>query len=58
MCCGSWGHKESDMTEQLNGTEVNLSIFISSGYMPRCGTAGSCGGFILSFFKESPNRLP
>ena len=22
-CCGSWGHKESDMTEQLNckGTE-------------------------------------
>ena len=21
-CCGSWGHKESDTTEQLNGTEV------------------------------------
>ena len=20
-CCGSWGHKESDMTEQLNRTE-------------------------------------
>ena len=20
-CCGSWGHKESDMTEQLNGPE-------------------------------------
>ena len=19
MCCSSWGHKESDMTEQLNG---------------------------------------
>ena len=18
VCCGSWGHKESDMTEQLN----------------------------------------
>ena len=18
LCCGSWGHKESDMTEQLN----------------------------------------
>ena len=22
MCCSSWGHKESDMTEQLNWTEL------------------------------------
>ena len=22
-CCNSWGHKESDMTEQLNWTEPN-----------------------------------
>ena len=22
-CCSSWGCKESDMTEQLNGTELN-----------------------------------
>ena len=22
-CCGSWGHKESDTTEQLNWTELN-----------------------------------
>ena len=21
-CCGSWGHKESDMTERLNRTEL------------------------------------
>ena len=21
-CCSSWGHKESDMTEQLDGTET------------------------------------
>ena len=21
-CCGSWGHKESDTTEQLNRTEL------------------------------------
>jgi len=21
-CCGSWGHRESDMTERLNWTEV------------------------------------
>ena len=25
-CCSSWGHKESDMTEQLNWTKLNLSI--------------------------------
>ena len=23
-CCGPWGHKESDMTEQLNLTELSL----------------------------------
>ena len=26
-CCSSWGHKESDMTEQLNWTEGNLYYF-------------------------------
>ena len=25
-CCDSWGHKESDTTEQLNWTELNWSI--------------------------------
>ena len=25
MCCDSWGHKESDTTEQLNLTELNYS---------------------------------
>ena len=24
MCCDSWGHKELDMTERLNGTELKL----------------------------------
>ena len=28
MCCGSWGRKESDMTEQLNRTETVLAIFL------------------------------
>ena len=23
VCCNSWGHKELDMTEQLNRTELN-----------------------------------
>ena len=25
-CCGSWGHKESDATEQVNLTELKLHI--------------------------------
>ena len=41
-----------------NGVHVSLSILVSSGYMPRSGIAGSYGGFIPSFFKESPYRLP
>ena len=40
------------------GVRVSFSIFISSGYMPRSGIAGSYGGFIASFFKESPYHLP
>ena len=27
-CCGSWGRKESDMTEQLNLTEYKLYNYI------------------------------
>ena len=26
MCCNSWGHKESDMTEWLNWTELNHGL--------------------------------
>ena len=26
VCCSPWGHKESDMTEQLNGTELNSIV--------------------------------
>ena len=29
VCCDSWGHKESDMTEQLNWTEYCYSRFLS-----------------------------
>ena len=28
VCCGSWGHKESDTTERLNWTELNWSIVV------------------------------
>ena len=27
VCCGSWGFKESDMTEQLSWTELNWTYF-------------------------------
>ena len=35
------------------GVHVSFSILVSSGYMPRSGTAGSYGGFIpprLAYF--------
>ena len=41
-----------------NGIHVSFSILVYSGYMPRSGTAGSYGGFITSFLKESPYHLP
>ena len=40
-----------------NEIHVSFSILVSSGYMPKSG-AGSYGGFIPSFYKESPYRLP
>ena len=30
-CCDSWGHKESDMTERVNWTELNML-----GSLPEC----------------------
>ena len=41
-----------------NGIPVSFSVLVSSGYMPRSGIVGSYGGFIPSFFKESPYHLP
>ena len=41
-----------------NGIHVSFSTLVSSGYMLRSGIAGSYGGFIAIFFKESPYHLP
>ena len=30
-CCGSWGHKELDMTERLNWTEIVIKMKIQEG---------------------------
>ena len=35
-----------------NGIHVSFSIFVSSGYMPRNGIAGSYGGFIPRFLRN------
>ena len=35
-----------------NGIHVSFSILVSSGYMPRSGIAGSCGGFIPSVLRN------
>ena len=32
-CCDSWGHKESDMTERLNWTELNWRLDSSIFYL-------------------------
>ncbi|CAN0529243.1 unnamed protein product [Rangifer tarandus platyrhynchus] len=41
-----------------NGMQMSFSILVSSGYIPRSGIAGTCAGFIPSFFEESPYCLP
>ena len=28
VCCSSWGHKESDMTERLNGNKSRTDLFL------------------------------
>ena len=34
VCCDSWGRKESDMTEHLNGTKLNRQLGIVDGSSP------------------------
>ena len=41
-----------------NGMHASFPVLVFSEYMPRSGIAGSYGGFILSFFKESAYCLP
>ena len=40
------------------GLHVSFSVLVSSRYIPRSGIAGSYGGFIPSFLKESPYPRP
>ena len=49
VCCGSWGHKESDTTEWLNWTELNCNrwqFFLTPHFL----TTSSYFFFLLSAF--------
>ena len=47
-CCSSWGHKESDMTEQLNWTKLNLSIcFPVQHLLSKCSVLELCSSVFL-----------
>ena len=35
-CCSPWGHKESDMTEQLNKKQPTRVVYHSLSYITRC----------------------
>ena len=37
-CCSSWGHKESDMTERLNWTELNNLLYWLCQSLWLCGS--------------------
>ena len=55
----SMGFSMQECWSGLNiGVHVSFSILVSSEYMPNSGIAGSYGGFISSFQKESPYYLP
>ena len=50
-CCSSWGHKESDTTEQLNLTE--LMVVQSSEYTKNYSLYFKMGEFYLLFYDTS-----
>ena len=49
-CCGSWGHKELDTTEQLNWTELNAFNFSKCRMLFSFLWFGARQGYLL-FFK-------
>ena len=52
-CCRPWGHKESDMTEQLNNNTVCLEVTAENIKDPEAGMGVGWGqlaspGFLMS----------
>ena len=71
VCCGSWGHKESDMTEQLNWTQIllpelrryHLCPYLSNKYSNHVYTTKLYSfrqllGYFLSPTKAGPATFP
>ena len=58
VCCNSWGCKESDTTERLNWTELNVSFFILSTLQNLFislskSIKAACFGLFLFFYQTS-----
>ena len=54
-CCSSWGHKESDTTEQLNLTELNSSS--NCNFSPQLRTDDQMAVCLASFFDFAQSLL-
>ena len=53
-CCGSWGRRESDMTERLNWTELIGQVLLSTlGWCSAC-TSVSEGVFLMYPWRSAP----
>ena len=58
-CCSPWGHKESDMTEQLNWTELNWTELTVPGTAPtmsQCLLSKSFWSLVLSLKRVGKDK--
>ena len=60
VCCSPWGHKESDMTEQLNWTMMVLAWPFRAGQVnfPALPGGGTDDGNVLSTQEKDLSLLP
>ena len=58
VCCSPWGHKESDTTEQLNGTELNCLSIVQLLMLAVWGERGYGDGSTLYVWLSSISLLP
>ena len=56
-CCDSWGRKESDMTEQLNWTELNWIISSSQDFHPWVCSIHTQSLLLIKYFETVWNSF-